>query len=140
MNYTVVDPTSACWPRTSPRSSRRHADELLTREEVNNLLEQLKQKAPKLVEDTIPAIVKPIDLQKILQNLLRERVPIRDMETILETLADWGRAQGRGCPHRVRPQQPPPHHLLQYASPDDGRLTLTCVTLDPALEEPASVA
>jgi flagellar biosynthesis protein FlhA len=68
---------------------RGHADELLTREEVNNLVAGLKQRSPKLVEETIPKLVSPGELQKVLQNLLRERVPIRDLETIIETIADW---------------------------------------------------
>ena len=136
MNYTVVDPTSVVATHLT-EVVKRHADELLTRDEVNNLVEQLKQKAPKLVEEAIPSVVKPLDLMKILQNLLRERVPIRDLETILETLAEWGpktkdlevlteyvrNGLRRSISH-------------QYAQPgEDGRLKLTCVTLDPALED-----
>ena len=68
---------------------RVHAGELLTREEVGRLLDQLRATAPKLIEEVVPAIVKPGELQKVLQNLLFERVPIRDLETILETVSDW---------------------------------------------------
>lgn len=136
MNYTVVDPASVVATHLT-EVVKRHADELLTRDEVNNLVEQLKQKAPKLVEEAIPSVVKPLDLMKILQNLLRERVPIRDLETILETLAEWGpktkdlevlteyvrNGLRRSISH-------------QYAQPgEDGRLKLTCVTLDPGLED-----
>ncbi|MCA9281341.1 MAG: FHIPEP family type III secretion protein [Phycisphaeraceae bacterium] len=88
MNYTVVDPTSVLTTHLG-EVVKAHADELLTREEVGNLIEQLKQAAPKLVEQTIPAIVQPGDLQKILQALLRERVSIRDLESIVEALAEW---------------------------------------------------
>jgi flagellar biosynthesis protein FlhA len=136
MNYTVVDPTSVLATHLT-EVVRKHADELLTRDEVNNLLEQLKQKAPKLIEDCIPGIIKPIDLQKILQALLRERVPIRDLETILETLADWGTKTKdlevlteyvRNALRRTICQQ--------YASPgENGVQRLVCVTLDPALED-----
>jgi flagellar biosynthesis protein FlhA len=119
---------------------RLHADELLTREEVSNLIAQLKQKTPKLVEDLIPAIVKPSDLQKILQALLRERVAIRDLETVVETLAEW-------IPHTKD------HDVLveyvrnglrraicaQYSEVDErGRARLRCVTMDPALEDTIS--
>src|SRR4030095_14659162 len=69
MNYTVVDPTSVLATHITA-IVRPYADELLTRDEVNNLLEQLKQKAPKLLEETVPGVVKPVELQKILQALL----------------------------------------------------------------------
>jgi flagellar biosynthesis protein FlhA len=91
LNFTVVDATSVLATHLM-EVVKTHAAELLTREETNNLVTQLKTKAPKLVEEvlggTTPA-VKPGELQKVLQNLLRERVPVRDMETIVETLGDW---------------------------------------------------
>jgi flagellar biosynthesis protein FlhA len=138
MNYTVVDPTSVLGTHLT-ELIRKHGDELLTRDEVNNLLEQLKQKAPKLVEDVVPAIVKPIDLQRILQNLLRERVPVRDLETILETLADWGTKTKdidvlteyvRNALRRTIC-----HIHAQPNGPDPQNLKLLCVTLDPTLED-----
>src|SRR5690606_2058770 len=110
--------------------------ELLTREEVGNLVEGLKEKAPKLVEQSIPDPVKLSILQKTLQNLLRERVPIRDLEVIVETLADWipRSADVDVLTEYVR-------NALrgaichQYAAPgDDGRPKLVCITLDPSLE------
>jgi flagellar biosynthesis protein FlhA len=138
-NWTVVDATSVLATHLS-ELVKRHADELLTREEVTNLISQLKQKTPKLVEDLIPALVKPSDMQKILQALLRERVPIRDLETIVETLAEW-------IPHTKD------HDVLieyvrnglrraicaQYSEVDErGRSRLRCVTMDPALEDAIS--
>jgi flagellar biosynthesis protein FlhA len=135
-NWTVVDATSVLATHLS-ELVRSHADELLTREEVSNLLAQLKQKTPKLVEDLIPGVVKPSDLQKILQALLRERVAIRDLETIIETLAEW-------IPHTKD------HDVLveyvrnglrraicaQFSEVDErGRAKLRCVTMDPALED-----
>ena len=139
MNFTVVQPSEVLATHLT-ELVRRHADELLTRDEVNNLLEQLKQKAPKLVEETIPAIVKPVELQKILQNLLKERVSVRDLETVLETVSEWGsktkdlevlteyvrNAMRRGI-------------CQQYTSPgDNGSPRLVCVTLDPTLEDQIS--
>lgn len=88
MNYTVAEPTSVIATHLT-EVVRTGAADLLTREEVAELLAQLKQRAPKLVEDVIPSVVKTGELHRILQNLLRERVPIRDLETVLETLADW---------------------------------------------------
>src|SRR5690606_17663577 len=62
MNYTVVDPTSVLATHLT-EVVKQHADELLTREEVTNLLEQLKEKSPKLVSDLVPDPVKPGELQ-----------------------------------------------------------------------------
>jgi flagellar biosynthesis protein FlhA len=138
LNYTVVDPTSVLGTHLT-EVVKHHAGELLTRDEVVNLVEELKKKAPKLVEETVPAIVKTGDLQKVLQNLLRERVPIRDMESILETLADWGGKTKdldvlteyvRNSLRRAICQQ--------YAAPADspsGKPRIVCITLDPALED-----
>jgi len=58
-------------------------------EEIAALLKQLKEKCPTLVDEVVPGQIKPGELQKVLQTLLRERVPIRDLETILETLGEW---------------------------------------------------
>ena len=136
MNYTVVDPTSVVATHLT-EIVKRHADELLTRQEVANLLEPLKERSPKLVEETVPGIIKPAELQRVLQNLLRERVPVRDMETILETIAEWAPKTKdldilteyvrNGLKRSI---------CQQYASPlVDGRLNLVCLTLDPALED-----
>ncbi len=136
MNYTVVEPTAVMATHLT-EVVKRHADELLTREEVGNLLEQLKEKAPKLVEEVVPTILKPTELQKILQNLLRERVPIRDLEAILEALAEWA------------PKTKDPEVLTEYVrnalrrsicgqyatSREAGKSKLVCVTLDPSLED-----
>jgi flagellar biosynthesis protein FlhA len=64
-----------------------HADELMTREQVGQLLERARTTAPTLVDEVVPCLLRAGELQRILQNLLRERVSIRDVETILETLA-----------------------------------------------------
>ncbi len=64
-----------------------HADELLTREQVERLLERVRSAAPTLVGEVVPGLLRAGELQRVLQNLLRERVSIRDLETILETLA-----------------------------------------------------
>ena len=69
---------------------KEHLHELLNRQEVNNLLEALKKTNSSIVEDTIPSVISVGGLQKVLANLLREEIPIRDMETIVETLGDYG--------------------------------------------------
>lgn len=69
---------------------RVNAAEVLTREEVSRLISDLRKRAPALVDELIPGVMKLGELQKILQALLREQVSIRDLEAILETLADHG--------------------------------------------------
>jgi flagellar biosynthesis protein FlhA len=135
-NYTVVDAESVLATHLT-EIARVHADELLTREEVSKLLEQLKERAPKLVEEAVPAHVKPGDLQKVLQALLRERVPIRDLETIVETLSDW-------APHTNDPEILVEYVrnalrrtiCARYTEPSEtGATQLHCVTMDPAIED-----
>ncbi|MDL2294131.1 flagellar biosynthesis protein FlhA [Ruminococcaceae bacterium OttesenSCG-928-D13] len=89
--YTLVDPTSVIITHLA-EVIRQHAHELLNRQEVNNMLANLRKTNETIVEDTIPNIIAVGDLQKVLGNLLREGVPIRDLETILETLGDYGAA------------------------------------------------
>ena len=150
MNYTVVDASSVLATHVT-EVVKRHADELLTRDEVNNLLAGLKEKAPKLVEEVVPAIVKPGDLQKVLQSLLRERVPVRDLETILETLADWGSKTKdldvlveyvrHGlrrviCQQHAAPAEPSVNARLgQVSAQPPGKPRIVCVTLDPVFED-----
>ncbi|MFG0284771.1 MAG: flagellar biosynthesis protein FlhA [Phycisphaerales bacterium JB039] len=138
-NYTVVDPTSVLATHLT-EIVKGHAAELLTREEVGNLVEGLKEKAPKLVEQSIPEPVKLADLQKTLQNLLRERVPVRDLEVIVETLADWAsKTQDLDVLTEYVRNALRRTICDQFAAPgEDGRPKLVCVTLDPALEDEIS--
>jgi flagellar biosynthesis protein FlhA len=136
MNYTVVDPTSVLATHIT-ELVKTYADELLTREEVNNLLEGLKEKAAKLVEEAVPGIIKIGELQKVLQSLLRERVPVRDIETILETLADWG-TRTKDLDVLVEYARNALRRTIcsLYAETnDEAKLSLVCVTLDPRLED-----
>ncbi len=136
MNYTVVDATSVLATHLT-ELVKSHADELLTREEVNHLLEQLKKTSPKLVEETVPSVVKTGELQKVLQNLLRERVPIRDLETILETLGDWAvhTKDLDVLTEYVRNALRRTICATYVESGEDGRARLYCVTMDPAVED-----
>lgn len=67
---------------------RRHSDELLSQQQVHQLLERLKKQSPRVVEDLFPGTMKVAQLHQVLINLLREQVPIRNLETILETLGN----------------------------------------------------
>jgi flagellar biosynthesis protein FlhA len=132
LNYTVVE-ASAVLATHLTEVIKSHGHELLTRQEVKNLLENLKARSPALIEEVVPTQIKPGELQKVMQNLLRERVAVRDLETILETLGDYAsrtkdldvlteyvrNALGRAI-------------CKQYVDEKDR---LWCLTLDPALEE-----
>ncbi|MCI9456337.1 MAG: flagellar biosynthesis protein FlhA [Oscillospiraceae bacterium] len=86
--YTLIDPVSVIITHLS-EIIRRYAYELLNRQEVNNMIANLRKTNEAMVNDTIPNLVSVGDLQKVLCNLLRENVPVRDLETILETMADY---------------------------------------------------
>ncbi len=86
--YTVVDNTAIVATHLS-EVIRRHAHELLGRQEVQNLLDNLAKTHPKVIEELTPALLPLGIVQKVLQNLLREGVSIRDMLTIVEGLADY---------------------------------------------------
>ncbi len=88
MGYTVVDLPTVLTTHLS-EVIRRHAHELLGRQEVEQLLDGLKETHPKVVEELVPNLLPLGAVVKVLQNLLIERVPVRDLPTILEALADW---------------------------------------------------
>ncbi|WP_326910427.1 flagellar biosynthesis protein FlhA [Sedimentibacter sp. MB31-C6] len=87
--YTVIDPLSVLVTHLS-EVIRVHSHELLSRQDINQLVDNLKKTNEPLVEEVVPSIVSYGNLQKILGNLLREGIPIKDMETILETISDYG--------------------------------------------------
>ena len=132
LNYTVVEPTGVLATHLT-EIIKRHAAELLTRAETQKLFDNLKQSNAGLVEEVIPNLLKTGEAQKVLQCLLRERVPIRDLETILETLGDWASKTkdieilteyARNALARAI--------CSQYKDPNG---TLHCITLDPATED-----
>jgi len=86
--YTVIDPLSVVVTHLS-ETIRKHAYEVLTRQDAIQLLESAKKADPALVDDVVPNLVSYSRLQKVLCALLKEGVPIRDMETILSTLSDY---------------------------------------------------
>ncbi|MCK5404296.1 MAG: flagellar biosynthesis protein FlhA [Desulfobulbaceae bacterium] len=86
--YTVVDPSTVVATHLT-EVLRTHGDELLGRQDAQKLLDNLAKTHPKVVEELVPELMILGGVQKVLQNLLRERVSIRDMLTICETLADY---------------------------------------------------
>jgi flagellar biosynthesis protein FlhA len=114
-------------------AARKHADELLTREVAKQLIDQVKKTHATIVEELIPGTLKLSDVQQVLQNLLREDIPIRQLGMILETLGDHA--------HRIKD----PIWLTEYVRHRMARTishryrdesgTLRVITLDPALED-----
>ncbi|MCG6967376.1 MAG: flagellar biosynthesis protein FlhA [Chromatiaceae bacterium] len=97
MGYTVVDASTVVATHLS-ELLQSHAHELLGHDEVQQLLDNLAQAAPKLVEDLVPKLLPLAVVLRVLQNLLQEGVPIRDMRTIAETLAEQAnRTQDAGA-------------------------------------------
>ncbi len=134
-NYTVVETTMVLATHLT-ELIKTHAAELLTRQDVGRLLDHLKERSPKIVEEIVPEVMKVGDIQTVLQTLLRERVPIRDLETILETIGDWaGRTKD-------------PEILAEYVRNGlarticeqyrDTKQTIHGITIDPALEDMVS--
>ena len=132
LGYKIVEPANVVVAHLA-EMVRSHADELLTRQQVHQLLDNLRQTSPKVVDELIPELLTPSQVHQILGNLLRERVPVRDLETILETLSDYAdRTKDTAIlTEYVR------HALSRTICQPfrDAGGTLHAITLDPALED-----
>ena len=85
--YTVVDPTTAISTHLS-EVIRTFLPDLITRQQTKDLVDRVAESSPKLVEELVPKLATIGDVQRVLRQLLRERVPVRDLTTILEAMAD----------------------------------------------------
>ncbi len=132
LGYTIVEP-SAVLATHLTELIYAHADELLGREDVQNLLNNLKEKAPTVVNELVPNILTYGEVQKVLHILLRERVSIRNLEIICEVLCDYGartkdtEVLAEYCRHALGREI-----CAGYA---DERNVLRVVTLAPELEQ-----
>ena len=88
--YTVVDPPSVIATHLTQIIKER-AHELLGRQEVQSMIDYIKEQNPAVVQELIPDLASIGDIQRVLCNLLQERIPIRDLATILEAMADYAR-------------------------------------------------
>ncbi len=132
LGYTVVDPPSIIATHLT-EVVRSHIAELLTRQDTQNLINNLKENNPTLVEELVPKLMNVGEIQKVLQNLLEEGISIRDLLTIFETLAD----------HAATTRDP--DILTEYARQSLKRAisnkyftpneTTSVVTLDPTVEQ-----
>ncbi len=132
LGYTIVEP-SAVLATHLTELIYAHADELLGREDVQNLLNHLKERAPTVVSELVPNILTYGEVQKVLHILLRERVSIRNLETICEVLCDYGartkdtEVLAEYCRHALGREI-----CANYA---DEKNVLRVVTLAPELEQ-----
>ncbi|HME36537.1 MAG TPA: flagellar biosynthesis protein FlhA [Candidatus Sulfotelmatobacter sp.] len=130
--YAVVDQTSVLATHLA-EVVKQHAHELLTRQEVKRLLDRLAESQPKLVEELVPKILSLGEVQKVLQQLLREQVSIRDLPAILETLLDTAPTTKNPVALVESVRQSLGRALVHPLLSDSGGLRV--VTLDHALEE-----
>lgn len=132
LGYTPVEPTSVLATHLQ-EVVRRHADDILTRDATKDLLEQVKRTSPAVVEELVPSVMKVGEIQQVLQHLLREEVPIRQLSMILETLGDYATKTKDPIllTEFVR------HRLARTLCTRyrDAENVLRVVTLDPALED-----
>jgi flagellar biosynthesis protein FlhA len=137
LGFTVIEASHVVTTHLT-ETIKKYAADLLNRERVSTLIDVVKETAPKVVSEVVPDLMKLGDVQRVLQNLLRENVNIRDMETILETLGDYG---GRTKDPDILTEYV--RHRLsrsicqQYR---DAEGVLKVVTLDPSLEDMISAA
>jgi flagellar biosynthesis protein FlhA len=131
LGYTVVDGESVVVTHLT-ELIRRHADELLTRQETKNLLDELKDENAAAVEDVVPDKLGVGEVQRVLQHLLREGVSIRDLGTILEAIGD--RALLTRDPAQLAEAARQALGRTITASYVDEDRTLRAISLDPAVE------
>ncbi|WP_297121634.1 flagellar biosynthesis protein FlhA [uncultured Enterobacter sp.] len=132
LGYTVVDPSSVVATHLNHLIST-HTDELFGRQEAQQLLDQIAKQSPKLIEDLIPAVISLTTLHKVLQNLLSERVPIRDMRTIIDTLAEFATAQSDADELTARVRARLSRAITQQWFPGEDDIQL--IGLDLSLEQ-----
>ncbi len=132
MGYTPVEPAAVLATHLQ-EIVRQHADELLTRDATKHLLDELRETSPAVIDELIPGLLKLSEVQQVLQLLLREQVPIRQLGLILETLGDYATKTkdaiwlAEYARHRLA------RTICSKYRDEEGRLFV--LTLDPALED-----
>lgn len=132
LGCTVVDPTTVLITHLT-EVIKSQAYELINRQSVKDMLENIKETSPAVVEELVPDIMSLGEVQKVFQNLLRENIPLHDLVTILETLADQGRLTRDPATLTESVRQSLSRTITSlYAG---GADTLQVITVDPALEK-----
>lgn len=130
--YTLVDPATVLFTHLC-EVIRQRAAELLTRAETERMLARVREKQPGLLEELVPTQLALSDVQKVLQNLLREKVPVRNLQAIVEGLIDSVRASKDPAVLTEMVRQRLAVSICNSLSAD--RRTLHVLTLDPTVEE-----
>jgi len=130
--YTVVDPSTVITTHIK-ETIKRHASELLGRQETQALIDKFKESNPKVIEELIPDVLSLGKVQKVLQNLLKEQISIRDLRTILEQLADYGPSSKDTDILTEYVRQAMARPITKQFQSADGSLSV--VTLDRGVEE-----
>lgn len=132
MGYTVVDPPSIIATHLT-EIIKAHLDELLTRQDVQNLINNVKENNTTLVDELVPKLLGVGEIQKVLQNLLSEGISIRDLVTIFETLADYA-STTRDTDILTEYVRQRLKRAISNTYFSDGEMS-TVVTLDPKIEQ-----
>ncbi len=132
LGYTVVDPPSIIATHLT-EVIKEHLDELLNRQDVQNLIDNIKETNKTLVDELVPKLLGVGDIQKVLQNLLKEGISIRDLVTIFETLADYA-ATSRDTDILTEYVRQSLKRAISNKYFGDSEAT-TVVTLDPKVEQ-----
>ena len=130
--YTVVDPSTVITTHIK-ETIKRHASELLGRQETQALIDKFKESNPKVIEELIPDVLSLGKVQKVLQNLLKEQISIRDLRTILEQLADYGPSSKDTDILTEYVRQAMARPITKQFQSADGSLSV--MTLDRGVEE-----
>ncbi|BBO88285.1 flagellar biosynthesis protein FlhA [Desulfosarcina ovata] len=133
--YTVVDLATILTTHISD-VIRRHAHELVGRQEVQKMLDTLKASHPKVVEELVPNLMSLGGVVRIVQNLLQEQVPVRDMLTIMETLADWAPSTKKLDILTEHARQSLARTITRMHQAEDGKLYV--LTLNQKVEKKVS--
>ncbi len=130
--YTVVDPLTVTITHLT-ELIRKHAPEILTRQDTQTLIDAVKEQSPSVVDELIPGMLTTGDVQKVLQNLLAERVSVKDLASVLEALSDAARMTRDIDLLSDYVRQALARQITkQYQGPDG---TVHVFTLDPSIEQ-----
>lgn len=130
--YTVVDAPAVLATHITEFLKNNAAD-IISRQDIKTLLDNLKKEYPAIVDEVIPGLLSLADVHKIIANLLRERIPIRDLVTIMEALGDWASLTKDPDLLTEYVRQKLAHQIGQLFADENGKVY--CVTLEPKAEE-----
>ena len=132
LNYTVFDPSTVIATHMT-EIVKRHAADILTRQDVQRLMDNVREEAPAVIDELVPGLLSVGEVQRVLQNLLRERVSVRDLIPILESLANHARATKDPDLLTEHARQAIARSICQPFRTPQGMIP--AITLNPQLEQ-----